>query len=49
MLALTKLTSRSKYRAAGFGFRYAAERFNLWVDEANGVFECGARREIRRL
>jgi hypothetical protein len=49
MLALTMLTSRSKYRMADIGFRYAAERVNLFPDEANGVFECGARREIWRL
>ena len=47
--ALTMLTSRSKYRVAGFGFRYAAERVNLSPDKANGVFECGAQQGIRRL
>jgi hypothetical protein len=49
MLALTMMTSGSKYRPGDIGFRYAAERVNLSPDEANGVFECGARREIWRL
>jgi len=34
------MTSRSKYRVADFGFRYAAERFNLCPDKANGVFDA---------
>jgi len=49
MLALTMMTSGSKYRPADIGFRYAAERVNLFPDEANEVLECGARREIWRL
>ncbi len=32
MLALTMMISRSKYRVPDAGFRYAAERFNLWPD-----------------
>ncbi len=47
MLALTMMISRSKYRVPDTGFRYAAERFNLWPDGgkrgfSNAVLDGGS-------